>query len=85
MEKTKDEKGNATNMLPIPLEKDLVGMSANCRQVIRGLTATLNEPIIDLRKLRAYMANGLPEEAAYLREVAWKVVLGYLPRVKSKW
>lgn len=60
-------------------------MSESFRQNINGLTTVLNDPIIDLRKLRAYLANGVPDEATTLRQITWKVILGYLPRTKSKW
>ncbi len=60
-------------------------MSENYRRNVRGLEDVLNDPIIDLRKLRVFLANGIPDEVSTLKEIAWKVALGYLPRTKSKW
>lgn len=42
-------------------------MSEGIRQRIIGLSETLNAPNIDLRKLRAYMADGVPDEVPLLR------------------
>jgi hypothetical protein len=40
----------------------------------------LNSPEIDIRSLRKSLSAGIPDEAALLREYAWKIALGYLPR-----
>ena len=60
-------------------------MSPALTQRVMGLTQTLNQPLIDLKKIRTFMADGIPDEAAMVREYAWKVVLGYLPINRSKW
>jgi hypothetical protein len=45
----------------------------------------LNEEIIDLERLRAEMGRGIPDEAVATRELVWKLVLGWLPRVRKDW
>lgn len=52
---------------------------------LSGLVDLLNENVIDLKKLKKYLAEGIPDEAALIREYAWKLVLNYLPEDKSKW
>jgi hypothetical protein len=52
---------------------------------IEGLVSVLNEPVIDIDKLKLHLSEGIPDEAKILREYSWKVVLGYLPSDKSQW
>jgi len=34
---------------------------------------------MDIPKLKLCLAEGIPDEAATLREYCWKVILGFLP------
>ena len=52
---------------------------------MQGLVNVLNENIIDVRKVKAFLAEGIPDEAAELREYCWKIILGYLPEEKDQW
>ena len=60
-------------------------MSPILTQRVTSLTQALNQPLIDLKKIRALMADGIPDEAAMVRYYAWKIVLGYLPINRTKW
>jgi hypothetical protein len=44
----------------------------------------LNPEVIGMRKLKLYLAKGIPDEAAIIREYAWKLILGFLPE-ETKW
>lgn len=50
-----------------------------------GIVEELNSESINVASLRAFLAVGIPDEAAVIREYCWKIVLGYLPPEKSKW
>jgi hypothetical protein len=52
---------------------------------VQPLIDLLNSPEVDLRQLRRLMATGVPDEASLVREYAWKVALGFLPRERKKW
>ncbi len=39
----------------------------------------MNQNVIDLKKLKAFLGQGIPDEAVKIREYCWKLVLGYLP------
>ena len=60
-------------------------MSPHLAHRVTALTEALNQPIVDLKKIKAFMAEGIPDEAAMVREFAWKVVLGFLPKHRLKW
>lgn len=46
---------------------------------VSHLAQTLNQDVIDMVRLRECLSEGIPDEAALLREYSWKLVLGYLP------
>lgn len=46
---------------------------------ISELVDILNEEVIDVGALKRHLAEGIPDEAAMVREYCWKIVLGYLP------
>lgn len=61
------------------------GLPPSIALKLEGLVAVLNQPLIDIPKLRAFLAEGIPDEAALLREYSWKLILGFLPEHKSEW
>ena len=52
---------------------------------VQPLADLLNAPEVDLLQLRRLLARGVPDEAGLLREYAWKVALGFLPRERARW
>lgn len=52
---------------------------------VQPLIDLLNSPEVDPRQLKKLMAAGVPDEAPLLREFAWKVALGFLPRERRRW
>jgi hypothetical protein len=50
-----------------------------------NLVNTLNTDVIDIHRLKECLSEGIPDEAAVLREYSWKLVLGFLPSEKSRW
>ena len=42
-------------------------MSPILTERVTSLTQALNQPLIDLKKIRALMADGIPDEAAMVR------------------
>jgi hypothetical protein len=44
-----------------------------------------NPEVIDMSKLKLYLAKEIPDEAAIIREYAWELELGFLPEKKTKW
>lgn len=43
------------------------GLSERMKKQVAGLVTALNDPMIEIRKLRAYLAEGIPDEAAVVR------------------
>lgn len=70
---------------PIQITYKTEGLSERMIKQVAGLVNALNEPMIEVKKLRAYLGEGIPDEASGVREYTWKVILGYLPRVRSRW
>ena len=64
---------------------DTEGLPAVIAKKVEGLVNVLNEPIVDIRKIKVFLAEGIPDEAAILREYCWKIILGLLPEDKSEW
>lgn len=60
-------------------------MSKPLREKVHVLVDILNQKKIDIRKIKQFLAEGIPDEAFLLREYAWKLTLGYLPRSKDRW
>lgn len=52
---------------------------------IDGLVDLLNQKIVDVDALKRHLAEGIPDEAALVREYCWKIILGYLPEEKERW
>lgn len=50
-----------------------------------NLVNILNADVVDMHRLKQCLSEGIPDEAAILREYSWKLVLGFLPLEKSKW
>ncbi|GAQ80933.1 GTPase-activating protein [Klebsormidium nitens] len=48
------------------------------------LQAELEKPRIDLNALRQLATQGIPDSGG-IRAVVWKLLLGYLPRIRSQW
>lgn len=61
------------------------GLPTVIAKKVAGLVEELNSDTINLASLKGYLAVGIPDEAAVIREYCWKVVLGYLPVERSKW
>lgn len=38
-----------------------------------------------MQSLKGYLSEGIPDEAANIREYTWKLILNYLPLQKAKW
>lgn len=45
----------------------------------------LNANVININRLKESLGEGIPDEAALIREYSWKLVLGYLPPEKYMW
>ena len=71
------------NINDLKIEFDVDKLPPVIAKKLGGLINILNEPVIDIRKLKAFLAEGIPDEAAVLREYCWKLILGYLPEKKS--
>ena len=52
---------------------------------VNGLVKVLNSENVNIKQLRAFLAEGIPDEAAIVREYCWKIILGYLPEEKHLW
>lgn len=59
-------------------------MSGLYQQRVRELTAILESPKIDLKKVRDFCFQGVPDRPG-LRSLCWKILLNYLPLERSKW
>ncbi len=46
---------------------DTEGLPAIIAKKVEGLVNVLNEPVVDIRKLKVFLAEGIPDEAAILR------------------
>ena len=46
---------------------------------VSGLVNVLNSDNINVKQLKAFLGEGIPDEAAILREYCWKIILGFLP------
>lgn len=55
-------------------------LPTNLHPKLQPLVELLNSPEVDLRQLKSLLARGIPDEALLLREYAWKLALGFLPR-----
>lgn len=55
-------------------------LPSNLLPKLQPLADLLNSPEVDLRYLKALLKRGVPDEAPLLREYAWKLALGFLPR-----
>jgi hypothetical protein len=45
----------------------------------------LNEEVVEIKQLKAFLGEGIPDEAAIIREYCWKIILGFLPEEKCQW
>jgi hypothetical protein len=45
---------------------------------IADIVKLLNSEVIDMSKLKLYLAKGIPDEASIIREYAWELILGFL-------
>lgn len=59
------------------------GLPPVIAQKLAPLVDVLNEPFVDIKKLRMFLSEGISDEAVILREYCWKIILGYLPEDKS--
>lgn len=61
------------------------GLPSIIAKKVEGIVDLLNSDVIDIDRLKVYLAEGIPDEAPVIREYAWKLILGYLPEERSKW
>lgn len=52
---------------------------------VRALKQVLEQEVIDVESLKRVCNQGVPDEVPALREIAWKILLSYLPRERSQW
>ena len=45
----------------------------------------INKRKIEIAMLRSISFRGIPSEINGLRQIVWKILIGYLPRETSKW
>jgi hypothetical protein len=55
------------------------------REKASRIVKVLNNPVINIKLLREVCRKGIPDEAAYIRSICWKLLLGYLPEQREKW
>ena len=67
------------------LQFNLNGMPKFVAKKVEKLLNVLNAEVINMERLKECLAEGIPDEAALLREYSWKLILGYLPSQKAKW
>lgn len=63
----------------------LTDLPPNLLPKLQPLITLLNSPEIDTQHLKSLLSTGIPDEAPLLREYAWKLSLGFLPRSKCRW
>ena len=52
---------------------------------VAGLVEELNSDVVNIQSIKGFLAEGIPDEAALIREYTWKLILGYLPSERAKW
>ena len=67
------------------LQFNLNGMPKFVAKKVEKLLNVLNAEVINMERLKECLAEGIPDEAALIREYSWKLILGYLPSQKAKW
>lgn len=67
------------------MEGNGIQLGKSGKNKVEELKGVLGEEVIDVRRLRRVVNKGVPDEVPELREVAWKVLLKYLPDHKSRW
>ena len=55
------------------------------KETIINFLKTLNRRKIEIAMLRSLSFRGIPSDIKGLRPIAWKVLIGYLPRETKKW
>lgn len=55
------------------------------KENIINFIKTLNRRKIEIAMLRSLSFRGIPSDLKGLRPIAWKILLGYLPRETKKW
>ncbi|KAF8120803.1 regulator of Vps4 activity in the MVB pathway-domain-containing protein [Boletus edulis] len=66
--------------VPEPRREDLLNVISGILDTDAGLS-----PIVDLPRLRAICARGLPDDPPWVRPRIWKLLFGTLPILKTTW